>query len=423
MTPSRRSTAATVPAAFLLANATSYALLLAAAHLLTASDYGLLSSLLSLLLISSIPMMALQTVAARRAAAHDGHESIAFGAVQVAGLATAAGCALTPAAVVFLHLPGYLGILLVVATIPANAALGTAMGSAQGRRQFTTLSALILAAIGGRSIGGLIGLLVGRTPDATLIGVLVGTSAAAVVVLALGPGRTWTRQLRAGGRRDGVFVETLHASHAHGAFLLLTSIDVLLARHVLSSADAGMYAAGSVVTRATLWLPQSVIMIMFASLADTGRHRAAARRAAQVVVVVGAACVAGAAVLGPLIVAFVGGGKYHALDHRIWIYALLGALLAVIQLALLAGLAQRNPRRAALIWATIVVDVVAVLASGVDTPTELVVVLVVVAAAAAVIALGMTWRSDREVAGDPELSGYLGASARTGEPDGTQHDG
>ena len=253
MTPSRRSSAAAVPAAFLLANVASYALLLAAAHLLTASDYGLLFSMLSLLLISSIPMMALQTVAARRAAARDGHESVAFGAVQVAGVATAVGCALIPAAVVFLHLPGYLGIVLVVATIPANAALGTAMGNAQGRRQFTRLSALILAAIGGRSVGGLIGLLVGRTPDATLIGVLVGTSAAAVVVLASGPGRTWADQLRAGRRRKGVFGEMLHAGHAHGAFLLLTSIDVLLARHVLSSANAGIYAAGSVVTRATLW--------------------------------------------------------------------------------------------------------------------------------------------------------------------------
>ncbi|HEU5266201.1 MAG TPA: hypothetical protein VFU35_05850, partial [Jatrophihabitans sp.] len=352
MTATRRlgSPAAAVPVAFLAANALSYALLLVAAHVLSASDYGLLSSLLSLLLISGIPMMALQTVTARRAAARDRHDAMPQGTLQVAAIATVLGCALTPAVVVFLHLPGYLGILLVVATIPANAVLGTAMGSAQGRREFTRLSILILAAIGGRSLGGLVGLLIGRSPDSTLVGVLAGTGVAAAAVVAGRHGLTWTHALHAGRNGGGVLVETMHASHAHGAFLLLTSLDVLLARHVLSSADAGIYAAGAVVTRATLWLPQSVIMILFASLAAADTHHAAARRAAQIVVAVGALCVAGAAVLGPLIVTVVGGSKYHALDHRVWLYALLGALLALLQLALLAGLAQRNPRRAALIW-------------------------------------------------------------------------
>lgn len=400
--------AAAVPIAFLAANATSYALLLVAAHTMSSADYGALSSLLSLLLISTIPMLALQTVAARRMAAGVGSQGLTRGTVQITAVATGTLCLISPALAYFLHLHNVTGIILVAATIPANAALGTAMGLAQGRRQFLQLAALIMAAIGGRSVGGLMGLLIGNSPLATLMGVLLGTTVTAAVVVTRRPMRDYQSAL-AGAEHAGVFRETLHAGHVHGTFILLTSLDVLLARHSLSSHDAGVYAVGSVVTRATVWLPQSVIMLMFASLAESHRHHSTARRASETVVGIGAVCVAGCALLGPLVVTLVGGKKYHVLDDTIWLYALLGALLAVVQLAILAGLAQRNPRRVALLWATITADVVLVLASDVTTPTQLVVRLVVVGAVAAIAAFGLTRRQVERSAGQGD-GVYVGSS-------------
>src|SRR4051812_25593211 len=65
----RRSwAAAAVPLAMTGSNVLAYALVLLAAHRLDAGQFGEVSSLLGLLLISTIPMTALQTVAARRAA-------------------------------------------------------------------------------------------------------------------------------------------------------------------------------------------------------------------------------------------------------------------------------------------------------------------------------------------------------------------
>ena len=412
--------AGAVPIAFLLANAASYALLVVAAHRMSSSDYGKLSSLLGLLLITTIPMLALQTVTARRAATGAGANGIVRGSVEVAAISTALMCALSPAIAVFLHLHSVVGIVLVAATIPATALLGTAMGAAQGLRRFTRLAALLLTSTGGRSVGGLIGLLIGHTTDATLVGVLIGTSAAAIGVIAFGrPLRSYRSSL-IDRDRAGVVHETFYAAYAHGTFLVLTSLDVLLARHVLSSADAGVYSVGSVVTRATVWLPQSVILILFASLAQ--QQRAAARRSVITVVALAAVCAAGAAALGPLVVTVVGGSKYHELDDTVWLYAFLGGLLAVLQLAMLAGLAQRSARRATLLWATIVVDVAVVVAIGHDvTPTQLVATLLSVTSASALVALWLMLRQPALAAGQgPRVNvGSSPAPNLAATPDGT----
>src|SRR3954471_5219284 len=147
MTRSRADavSALSVPVTFVLVNALSYGLLLAAAHLLGKSSYGALSSLLGLLLISTIPMMALQTVAARRAATRAGSVGLVRGTALVGGAVAVALAALSPALAAFLHLDDVTGVLLVAASVPGGAVLGTAMGIAQGRRRFRRLAALIAA--------------------------------------------------------------------------------------------------------------------------------------------------------------------------------------------------------------------------------------------------------------------------------------
>src|SRR4051812_50218669 len=112
MATSRPSTISTmsVPITFVLVNALSYALLLAAAHLLGKSDYGKLSSLLGLLLISTIPMLALQTVAARRSAIGAGPAGIVRGTALIGGGGTVVLGAPPPPPAAFLPLPDLLGI-------------------------------------------------------------------------------------------------------------------------------------------------------------------------------------------------------------------------------------------------------------------------------------------------------------------------
>ncbi|MEO9138058.1 MAG: hypothetical protein ABI345_03235 [Jatrophihabitans sp.] len=392
---SDRIAAASVPAAFFVANLLSYALLLIAAHRMPSAQYGILSSLLSLLLVSTIPMLAIQTVAARRAANGAASAGAVRGTAQVAVLSTVLMAGLSPALSLFLHLDDVLDILLVALSVGPTTFLGAATGIAQGRRRFRALAGLILATTGSRSLGGLIGLVLGGTPTTTLVGVLVGLYAACAGVA------WWTHAVPVLGaalrlrERSGLVAEALHAGHAHGTFLLLTSLDVLLARHVLSAHNAGVYAVGSVVTRAALWLPQSVILLLFASLSESHRHREAARRATAVVAALGVLVVAGCAVLGAVVVSVVGGSRYRELDGTVWLFAALGAMLAFVQLSVLAGLAQRNRRRTTVLWATVVLDIVVVLRMGsAATTTSLVVALLVTTTFAAAIAIWTTLRSD-----------------------------
>ena len=382
-----------VPAATIGANVASYALLLVAAHVLSKDDYGKLSSLLGLLLIGSVPMLALQTVIARRSASREGLAGTVSGAAVITIIATIVFAAAAFPLAVFLHL-SVLGPLVVAATVPGLALLGAAQGRAQGHRNFARLSVLIVATTGGRSVGGLVGLVIGRNVLGALIGVFAGTALAALVV--------GSRQLRSRARWDrgrtrAVVFEAAHAVLAHSSFLLLTSIDVLLARHVLDADAAGVYAVGSVVTRAALWLPQSVVTIMFASLAESHNHGAAARRTAAIVAGIGAFAVIATATLSPIMVIAIGGSKYKSLDASLWLFALLGALLALVQLSIMAGLAQRRVARTALVWATIVADICVVLSVGAhQTPRGIVAILVVITACAAALATFALLRRGRE---------------------------
>ena len=172
--------ALSVPVAATLANLISYALLLVAAHVMTSSEYGALASVLGLLLISTIPMLALQTVAARRTAAGVGHAGVIRGAAVITVACTALFAAASPLIATFLHLDSVVDVLLVAACVPPSALLGTAMGVAQGRREFPRLAALTLVATGGRSLGGLAGLAVQPSTTAAMTGVFVGTLVAAV---------------------------------------------------------------------------------------------------------------------------------------------------------------------------------------------------------------------------------------------------
>ena len=58
----------------------------------------------------------------------------------------------------------------------------------------------------------------------------------------------------------------------------------------------------------------------------------------------------------------VGGNRYPQLGAQIWLFAVLGGCLAIVQFTLVAGLAVRNVAVAALIWLTVAAEAVIVLA-------------------------------------------------------------
>jgi hypothetical protein len=345
-----------------LGNVLSYLLVLAAARRLGSDDYAALVTLINLLLVGSVPSFALQAVGARRMAI--GEER----GLWQAGLLTGLGAgllvvAISPLLRSFLHLPSLLGLLLVAVALPATAVQGLCQGVVQGEQRFRALAVITFVGIVGKALAGLVGLLIFGTATSSMaaiaIGVIAASAGSAIALPEL-------RQRAHGGRRLLVPLigEAAHASHAYGVFLLLSVFDVLLARHVLPGRAAAVYAAGSILTKGTLWLPQSVANVLFASLVDSERHHRVFARA-----VAGIAGVAGAIALGCwpfgwIAATVVAGDRYPELGSEIWQFAVLGGCLAVLQFTLVAGLAVRSLGVTVLIWLTVLAEAVGVFALG-----------------------------------------------------------
>jgi hypothetical protein len=130
---------------------------------------------------------------------------------------------------------------------------------------------------------------------------------------------------------------------------------------------------------------------VFPHLTDTERHTRMFRRAVAVVAGVGVVTVAGTAAMPSLVAKIAGGGRYPELVPSCWLFATLGASLALLQLGMIAGLALRRTRQTIILWTAIVADTVLVLTGGSHDsvgPVIGTVVVVTVLAAVASVVLG-----------------------------------
>ncbi|CAA9352642.1 MAG: Capsular polysaccharide biosynthesis protein [uncultured Nocardioidaceae bacterium] len=151
-----------------------------------------------------------------------------------------------------------------------------------------------------------------------------------------------------------VLGEVLHNSHALLAFFALSNCDILVARAVLDDQASGLYAGGLILTKAVLFLPQFVVVLVFPSMsADTSR-RTVQVRALGLILAMGLVTVAVAAVASRLAVVFVGGSAYVELRPDIWAFAVLGTLLAMTQLQVYAVVARQRGPAVLVLWTGLV---------------------------------------------------------------------
>ncbi len=130
-----------------------------------------------------------------------------------------------------------------------------------------------------------------------------------------------------------------------------------MARHALDPHRAGIYAAGLIVTKAMLFLPQFVVVVAFPSMSTAAGRGPALRRSLALVGLLGLAGIAGAFVLRGLALTFVGGAAYDEVSDRLWLFALLGTILSMLQLLVYAVLARSGRRPVLLVWAAFAVVV------------------------------------------------------------------
>nr|WP_232523752.1 polysaccharide biosynthesis protein [Nocardioides sp. MAH-18] len=341
-------------------NIGTYGFQIIAARALGPSEYGAVASLMAVLIVIAVLQLGLQATAARRIAGEPGHVAqIERGILRVSYRAALALGALmlllSPLVWRMLKLDGLApALLLALAAIPTTI-MGGQAGILQGERRWRPLGIIYLGVGVSRVVIGTICVLISPTETSAMLGVTI----AFWVPVAMGwwvlrvhrvPGETSDEH-----RPHALARETFAASVALLAFYLLSNIDIVVARNVLDEHDAGLYAGGLILTKAVLFLPQFVVVLAFPSMSTAGERRLALVRSLSLVAALGAVCTLGAWLMSGLALVFIGGSEYADVQSRLWLFAVLGTVLAMLQLLVYSVLARRGTRSTYFIWAAVVV--------------------------------------------------------------------
>jgi len=176
-----------------VANAGNYAFNVVMAFLLGPEAYGALAALLALVLVGSVPGLALQAVVARRVAlAGSGRAPSDAAWPGVGWLVGRAGLALAlltllvgPGLVLFLHLDSAVPVLWLALALAPTPLLFAAQGLLQGRERFGALAAVLLAGAGVKLAMGLALVAAGLGVSGAIAGVAAGGLLAALAGLRL----------------------------------------------------------------------------------------------------------------------------------------------------------------------------------------------------------------------------------------------
>jgi O-antigen/teichoic acid export membrane protein len=376
-----------------VANAGNYAFNVVMAFLLGPEAYGALAALLALVLVGSVPGLALQAVVARRVAlAGSGRAPSGAAWPGVGWLVGRAGLALAlvtlaigPGLVLFLHLDSAVPVLWLVLALAPTPLLFAVQGLLQGRERFGALAAVLLAGAGVKLVIGLALVAAGLGVSGAMAGVAAGGALAALAGLRLAarggrvagagsvdsrgnpvPGSA-TLPLRGAEPREAGFEaapvagwwrEVGGATTGLLGLFLLANVDVLLARHYLDRAAAGRYALGAVVAKIAFWAPQFVVTVIFPRLVGAADPRRLLGGSALLIAGFGGLLAAGLAVADRvgLVVPVLGGG-YEGLGPLLPVFAALGTGLALVQLLLFEGIATRDRRMGRAVVVALVAEV------------------------------------------------------------------
>lgn len=348
--------------AMMVTNVATYGFQVVSARLLGPVEYGAVAGLMAFLLVLSVLQLGTQATAARRIAADADRVLVVERSVLrlscVVGLVlTVVVLAATPAVVALLRLDSPWPAVLVALSVAPLTVMGGQAGVLQGERRWRSLGLVYLTMGVSRLVLGCLCIAVSPTETGAVLGVFLGLLVPVVV--------GWLALRRPREQRDApvgtdvgsrsVLTEIATSSLVLLAFFVLSNIDILIARATLDEHTAGLYAGGLIVTKAVLFLPQFVVVVLFPSMSNHESRRTALVRGLLLLAGVGVVCTLGAYLLSPVALLFVGGNDYAEVESRLWLYAVLGILLAALQLLVYSALGRQSHRSTYLLWAGVAV--------------------------------------------------------------------
>lgn len=343
-----------------LASATNYASNIVFGRLMVPASYGDLTAILSLVVVLTVPAGAAQTIGAERIAAlvSRGDEERAryllrHGLAHVAVIAAITGVLAVAAAPLIesaLDLRTLGTALSLAPLLMISFFIPVAWGLLQGFERFVALGLLMfVAALLRIGLGAPWAALDGGA-GGVAIGQALGNAAALAIVAWLlrehliGPG---TGAATSGMRRKPDS-RSLSATWAFIAFALLSNLDVLMAKLLLSPNESGEYAALATIGKIVIFLPAAIAVVMVPSVA---RASAAASSTAKVLRSAGPLVLASTLLATIPIVIFpdqtidlMFGSEYVGAAGGVRAIAIAGAGLSVLYLLVVYTVAIQDPR-------------------------------------------------------------------------------
>ncbi|MFT4083740.1 MAG: lipopolysaccharide biosynthesis protein [Nocardioides sp.] len=344
-------------------NVATYGFQIVSARLLGPEQYGGVASMMALLLVVGVIQLGLQATAARRVAADPATSratehtmlTLTYRASAVVGLAM---LACSPLVWKLLRLDTIVPALLVAVCAVPLTMMGGQAGVLQGERRWIELAGVYLALGLPRVAIGTLCILIRPTEAAAMAGVTLAQFAPALVgwwlLRRTVPGRSPEARTGSPAGLSAAAAETLHGSVALLGFFVLSNADIVVARNVLSTHASGLYAGGLILTKAVLFLPQFVVVVAFPAMSTAGQRRRTLLQSLAAVGVIGVVSTLGAWLLSGVAMIFIGGSDYSSVQGRLWIFAVLGTLLAALQLLVYSVLARQHRSSSVLIWAAVV---------------------------------------------------------------------
>lgn len=363
-----------------MANALGYLVVMLLSRPLGPGEFGGYTALSTYGVLLAIPAGVFQVVVARRLSGDDPEQPTS--AVRPA-LFTGAGCfavtgALSPALAGWFHLPSLWAPVLLGGMLLPMTLTGCFQGILLGRGRLRALSLVYLVNAVSRVVAAAACAVVGADVTAVFAAMLL----AGVIAAGYGATLCWTDLVRL-PRTARLARELLRSNSTLAAYVALTNVDMLLARHFLSAHDSGGYALASTFARAMCWGTQFVALIIVPRMQGS-RPTRTLLRASAIVAVIGIFGFAVVAMSPRTWITVAGGADYGSFGHLALLCVVLGVGWALAQVWLFSEMGSDTGLLGNLTWAVIVVEVVAIAGVWHDSPTQIVLVCL---AGALVVAL------------------------------------
>ncbi|WP_280496777.1 polysaccharide biosynthesis protein [Nocardia asiatica] len=383
------------------ANVAGYLLQLLAGRWLGVTGYSEFASLLAVQLLCAVPALALQNVVARELVRGAGAAALRGLQWRCAVIVAAVAAVLVPLVAVALHV-GVAATAAALGAAPALVLLSGEQGVLQGGKRFRALGVVLGAAGIARVTPALVVLALGGAAMLALWAAAAGIAAAALLarIVAGAPSAPARAATEPGEIAAPGVLPVLRAAQVQAALMALSSADLIVVRIVLDDLDASRYALGTIAAKIAFWLPQAVGVVLYPRMAQPTQSASAIRAALAVLSGIGLIAVLGAALAAP-VAPLLAGEDYAPIQGLLWVFALHGALLAVLQGAVLSAIAVDRTSLALVTWLGLAVEVTLMLSLARSIPALITTAVAVAATTTVLVAVIVLRAADHSTRPEP----------------------